>query len=256
MNGLSIDGAWEFTVDELNACGAAIGIQTWPTVLDMPRLATSRSDCSTAENSDGDRATTYEPDERLIALLRVIEHTDLYLEIRVVSDDPVRACIAIDGPAAAQAVQKGDEVRVRELGCGMDAVAAATADIIGHVHAADLRPTSVPIVDLADRLGTATTAIEYADALHACGIRDRDAAVTAAALHDWTARAEIVAIRPGRGATVSPAATVVLDGRAGRVVVSPSRSPDGAVWMTFASGTRERLRQALTALVETLDDRP
>jgi len=249
-------GTWAMSVDELMTYGAALGVQTWPTVLDLAASQKVESDCVTTDHETS--GATIDPGEPTLAtLLTQLGRPDVQFEIRVVGAEPTRACVAITADASVIAVREGLTVRLQTLSAGIDAVAGAIVALMGDGVAADMRPARAPIADLVERLDAAAVVEDYVDALYAAGVHHRDAVTVGSALSSCTGHAEIVVARSVDGSTtVSPAAVVVLETDVGRIVASPCPSPDRVLWTTFAPGTRQRLRQALALLMETLDDGP
>lgn len=248
-------GSWSLCVDELVGHGAVLGVQTWPAVLDLPVSAVVESDRDATDHDTPDVSEPCEP--ALAELLARLGRPELCFEIRVAATDPIRACAVVTGEASSLAVREGRTVRLQQLPAGTDAVAGAVVGLLGDTAAADLRPVRAPIADLAARLAAAELADDYVDALYASGVPGRDAVMLGSAMGACSGHTEIVVVRTVDGSTtVSPAAVVVLETPAGRIIAGPSLSPDRVLWTTFATGTRQRLRQALASLIETLDDDP
>jgi hypothetical protein len=248
-------GTWHLTVDQVVAAGAAAGVQTWPIVLDLPVSTAVETDWAATAHEDPEVADRGEP--AFVDLLARLGRPELHFEIRIAAAEPIRACAVVADDMSLLAVREGQTIVLQELSAGVDAVAGAVIGLMGERAAADLRPARAPIIDLAERLAAAELADDYVDALYAAGVPGRDAVTIGGALGACTGHAEIVVVRTADGSTtVSPAAAVVLETPAGRIIASPCVSPDRVLWTTFATGTRQRLRQALALLIETLDDYP
>ena len=156
-------GSWSLSVDELVGHGAALGVQTWPVVLDLPVSAVVESDRAATDHGIPDGSEPCEP--ALAELLARLGGPELCFEIRVAAAEPIRACIVVSGEASSLAVRAGRTIRLQRLPAGIDAVAGVVVGLLGDTAAADLRPVRAPIDDLAERLAAAELADDYVDAL-------------------------------------------------------------------------------------------
>lgn len=255
----------------LRRLGDEAGVQTWPVVLDMWSASDDADELAAAE-AEADRdlrdlgvVEGGEPVAWMATALRVLGAAERQLEIRTMTiatsegDVPRmrRVCLARNGHDHVLAARDGATVDVRLVDINSD-------DEVGGIVARDLDSGappasfagfSAPADDLAGRLADCTSAHQAADALHALGAPGSDAVVIAAALMSCHTRSEIVAVSWSGGlSTQSSGALAVFDTDRGRVVASPSKSPDGRVWTTLSPGGGHRIVQAVGLLIETLPE--
>lgn len=253
----------------LRRLGERFGVQTWPVVLDLGDVEN--------DGAEAEPIATADADARIEALglvehgevsawagtvLRVLAQPWREIEIRSYSEDAVRRiCLARNGL---------DHVFVKRTGPRVEVTVVDVADVealAGVVRAqfdasgsdasspADFGAFAAPSDEVVDRLGRCRTGIETTDALHALGATPTDAAVVSAAFASCRTRTEIVASMNEDGRFAQSSGTVaVFDTDRGRIVSSPSKSPDGRVWTTFSPGTGHRIAQAVSLLIETLPD--
>lgn len=240
--------------------GAEHGVQTWPVVLDLwPDPATS--DAPVMVGPVEDTAAI----DGLSSALHVLGAPDRTLEIRrfTASGSPPaidRICLARNGAQHVLARRQGDDVEIRHVQVTAESdVGRHVAQLLSRDEPTSTRkvsPTlSAPTDELAERLAGVRGADGLVDALHALGAPVADAVALASALSRCHTRTEIVAIsHNGVGGTQSSGAVAVFDSQRGRIVASPSRSPDGRVWTTLAPGGGHRIAQAVGLLMETLPE--
>ncbi|PKZ64976.1 ESX secretion-associated protein EspG [Gordonia terrae] len=268
--GLLVDAA------VLRRLGERFGVQTWPVVLDLGDVAENDgadTESVTTADSDSDSEADAtiealglvehgEPSAWAATVLRVLAQPWREIEIRSFSDGAVRRmCVARNGHQHVLAKRTGPGVDITVVDVGdvaeLAGIVRAQFDAPGSDAStpADFTAFAAPSDEVVDRLGRCRTGIETTDALHALGATPADAAVVSAAFASCRTRTEIVASmsEDGRFAQ-SSGAVAVFDTERGRIVSSPSKSPDGRVWTTFSPGTGHRIAQAVSLLIETLPD--
>lgn len=265
------DAGMTFDAAVLCRLGERFGVQTWPVVLDLGNVA-AESDTG----NDSANVTQADPDAVIAALelvehgeptpwastvLRVLAQPQREIEIRSYTDDAVRRiCVARNGHDHVLVTRTGRRVDVTVVDvAGVEALAAvvrAQFDALESGAApAEFTAFSAPSDEVVDRLGRCRAGTETTDALHALGAAPADAVVVSAGFASCLTRTEIVASmnEDGRFAQ-SSGAVAIFDTERGRIVSSPSKSPDGRVWTTFSPGTGHRIAQAVSLLIETLPD--
>lgn len=277
MTAITNDAAMTLDAAVLRRLGERFGVQTWPVVLDLGHVAEDRgtdADSRPAAETDADAAIAAlelvehgEPTAWAATLLRVLAQPRREIEIRSYTADSVRRiCLARNGHdhVLAKRTERRVDVSLVDV-VDVDALAAvvrAQFDSSGSVASgsdglqpAEFSAFSAPADEVVDRLARCRTGTETTDALHALGATPADAVVVSAALASCRTRTEIVASmnEDGRFAQ-SSGAVAIFDTERGRVVSSPSKSPDGRVWTTFSPGTGHRIAQAVSLLIETLPD--
>lgn len=262
-----------FDAHVLARLGERTGLQTWPVVLDMwfddpdaetVAARTGHADRVIAEHQlivDG------EPAGWLAPALRVLAAPERQIEIRTFATGSAlaarRVCLARNGNDNVVAIREGTRIDVRMAD-------VATEERVGAIVAREVEPMAspgspapsiefaglaTPAAEFAERLGRCTSAAETADVLRALGASVPDAVTIAAALDNCVARSEIVAVSWSAGtSTQSSGALAVFDTDRGRIMASPSKSPDGRVWTTLSPGTGHRIMQAVGLLIETLPE--
>ncbi|MBD0860863.1 ESX secretion-associated protein EspG [Gordonia sp. zg691] len=247
----------------LRRLGERFGVQTWPVVLDI---------ADTAQDEAARRAADRESDATIDALglieqeeptpvaatvLRVLARPQREIEIRSYSESGVRRiCLARNGYQHVLAVRNDDRVEVEvvevpDVGALASLVRAQFAD----VTPCEFTAISKPAEEVVERLGRARTGTETTDALHALGATPADAGTVSSALASCRVRTEIVASSGEDGRfSQSSGAVAIFDTDRGRIVASPSKSPDGRVWTTLSPGSGHRIAQAVSLLIETLPD--
>ncbi|GAC66205.1 ESX secretion-associated protein EspG [Gordonia soli] len=249
--------------DVLQRLGERCGVQTWPVVLGLrPRYDDAVTALAAARRADQEIATTGlladgEPATWLATALRVLSTPERLLEVRTFSEtDSWRMCVARNGFDHAVAVRRGDTVEIGgQLVTGTADLGAIVRRRLGDAPVPDFVGISAPAGEIADRLARCQGPNDTADALHAVGAGPVEAGLVGAALASCRARTEIVAVSSADGiSTQSSGALAVLDTDRGRIVASPSRSPDGRVWTTLSPGTGHRIAQAVGLLIETVPE--
>ncbi|ACY22833.1 hypothetical protein Gbro_3645 [Gordonia bronchialis DSM 43247] len=252
----------------LRGLGQRFGAQTWPVVLDIEGVldiddaAAARPALSHAElhqriAETGLVCSDGEPTTLCDTVIRVLCAPERMIEMRTIADAGFRRiCLARSGNDHVLAVRDGARIElsvvsptgVGELGALLRARlperAPCVFDAISH-----------PAAELLDRLGRCRSGLDMTDALHAMGASPGDAMVVSAAFASCRVQTEIVAVAHDAGVlTQSSGAVAILDTDKGRIVSSPSKSPDGRVWTTLSPGSGHRIAQAIGLLIETLPD--
>ncbi|NEW39056.1 ESX secretion-associated protein EspG [Nocardia cyriacigeorgica] len=251
------------TNDGLLAVAERLGVQTLPQVLSVAPQQDSRDEWATAQQ----RAVTDltgagvidsygEVEPSLADALFTLAQPDRELVARVFTGGaPIRICLARRDEQHALAVRTGDDYDIGPVwsdGSGA-ALARPVLAVLGRCAAADVVDVSAPARELSERLESAQTSAEYADALYALGVADQDAPRYGLAFASCHAYAEIVAYAHIDGVTTRPpAAVAVYDTGHGRLVAAPGVAADQQVWSTVTPGTDHRIAQAISALVEAL----
>ncbi|MFT4043021.1 MAG: ESX secretion-associated protein EspG [Gordonia sp. (in: high G+C Gram-positive bacteria)] len=260
----SLAGGTPIDVAVLRRIGYRFGVTGWPIVLDMLPTDTDIDATMTADIDEqivrgGLLDREGEPQWWLATALRVLSYPDRELEIRSFTESGVgRALLARRGHEHVFAVRTDGHVTVRPVDISTtDDIGAIVRRHCGELGREPIAFTTIahPTVELADRLSRCHGAAAAASALHALGMPGPDAAVVARAFAETCSRTEIVAIARDAGVfTQAAGALGIFDSDRGRIVVSPSRSPDGRVWTTLSSGSGHRIAQTVGLLVETLPE--
>ncbi len=247
----------------LRRLGDRFGVQTWPVVLDMPvgaadetaqRLSDRENDAAIAAL---DLVDHDEPVPWLATVLRVLSRPEREIEMRSFTETGVRRiCLARSGYEHVLAERVGDrlDLAVVEI-ADLDAVADLLRSRFDDATPCEFTSFSVPTDELVDGLGRSGSATEITDALYTLGAPLSDAVVISSAFASCRVRTEIVASANEDGRfSRSSGALAVFDTARGRIVSSPSKSPDGRVWTTLSPGSGHRIAQAVRLLTETLPD--
>jgi hypothetical protein len=251
------------TNDGLLAVADRIGVQTLPLVLSVGPQQDSYEEWAAAQEraiatlvEDGVIDAHGEVDPDLAATLYTLAKPDRELVARVFGGpEQTRICLAGRGEQHALAVRTGDSFDVRSVwadGSGT-VLMRALLDVLGPGSPAEVAPFSALSAELSERLESAETSTDYADAVYALGVADRDATVYGLAFASCHAYAEIVAYSHADGVTTRPpGAVAVYETGRGRIVAAPGIASDQQVWSTVTPGTDHRIAQAISALIESL----
>ncbi|WAC56414.1 ESX secretion-associated protein EspG [Gordonia sp. SL306] len=268
MHGVTSQERVALDVDVLRRLGERAGVQTWPVILDL-WAAHSDSDDHAAATVGADRTIGElglldggEPTGWLAAALRALSAPERQLEIRTMTGRPGQAdgirrmCVARNGHDHVLARREGSRIELRQLAVSHESeLGAVVAREFGEADGVGIAGFSAPADELAARLVDCRNSNDTADALHALGAPSSDAIAMASALMSCHARSEIVAVSWSGGAGAqSSGALAIFDTDRGRIVASPSKSPDGRVWTTLSPGSGHRIGQAVGLLIETLPE--
>ncbi|GAA5067186.1 ESX secretion-associated protein EspG [Nocardia callitridis] len=255
------------TNDGLLAVAERLGVQTMPLVLSVgPQqdsyeewaLAQERAVASLTEEGVFDSyGEVRDPD--LAAALYALAQPERELVARVYSlTEPVwqaRICLARRGEQHALAVRRGDSFDIQAVwadGSGA-ALLGPLMRILGAGKPAEVAGFSALTDELGERLDAADSSSDYADALYALGVAERDATAYGLAFASVHTYAEVVAYAHVDGVTTRPpCAVAVYDTGRGRIVAAPGIAPDQQVWSTVTPGTDHRIAQAVSALIDAL----
>ncbi|MFT4126412.1 MAG: ESX secretion-associated protein EspG [Gordonia sp. (in: high G+C Gram-positive bacteria)] len=238
------------------------GVGSWPVVLCLwpagdsaaaagPALAQADSELIVSGLIGGG-----EPVTRVAEALAVLARPDAELAIRTFGGAGTRRiCVARRGSDHAVAIRDRDRVRFGAVSVTAAADLTALVDRLLRDDRPPMRlsPVSAPSPDLVALLAAADACGDPAGALRVLGVGAGELPAVRAALRSCRARTEIVGhARAGAGIATTPGAVGVLDTDRGRIVLRPSKSPDGTSWTTLTSGTATALRQGVALLVEAL----
>ncbi|MQY24969.1 ESX secretion-associated protein EspG [Nocardia aurantia] len=250
------------TTDGMLAVAAALGVQTFPTVLGVRSRHTAHADLVAARaaavadlSGRGilDREGEVRDDE-LTAALFVLARPERQLVARIKRGDSlIRFCLARRGLEHGVAVRTGDDLEVSTVWAGDDpaTLARPLLSVLGSVAPADVPPFSAPTEELRDRLDSA----EVTEAVYGLGMPEADAVTLGLALRERVSTTELVCYSHHDGLAVrSAAAAAVYDTASGRIIGGGSVTADGRPWTTLAPGTDGRLAQVIASLVESLPE--
>lgn len=243
--------------------GQRCGVGVWPVVLNLypaeevaaqAQVAAARADDDLQHLGLFDYG---EPSEWAATVLGVLGCPERELEIRTFGPDGVRrVCVARRGVDHVLAVRTGDDVDIRLVDIvDMMGLAELVRGLCGSADPLSFNSFSYPSDDFTERLSRCSDHHELASALYGMGAEAATASRVAAALARCRMRTEMVAVSRFDGVvTQSSGAVGILDTDRGRILASPSRSPDNRVWTTLSSGSGHRIAQAVGLLIGTLPD--
>ncbi|QLL05996.1 ESX secretion-associated protein EspG [Mycobacterium vicinigordonae] len=258
----------EFTLteDELQVVGSRIGVQGFPSVLDVrPRYATVD-----ALEAAFDAATSslvsrgliidgvVEPD--LVPVLRALRRPQRELAMRLVTPDGMaRVSVVRSGSSGVLARRVGNQIRLRVAEDAPDLSWAAHSllSALPRAEAASVSPVGAPSEVVTRKLIGTHDAAQLADRVRALGAEPRAAMLLGSALSSRMAFAEIVyyALCADQDRISRlPAAVGVFYTKRGRIVGAPSASPSGQLWTTLKPGSDHAIGQAIGQLVEISAD--
>jgi hypothetical protein len=240
--------------------------QTWPLVLDVAP-AHDRADARAAAHAaaahdltdsgilSGDPFARAGVIDLVADALAILANPDVVLEVRRYGvEGSMRSCVARGGARHVLAHRTPEGLTIRTVSItDVAELGVLVASELGPGSAADVPAISAPAADVRERLDGAITAADYADALYAIGATQVEATTYAAAFESCVGHSEIVAVESGPGSRSRTAGAVAIyDTVRGRIVASPTASPDGRIWTTLSTGTPHRIAQATALLMETL----
>ncbi|WP_280425434.1 ESX secretion-associated protein EspG [Nocardia carnea] len=251
------------TNDALLAVTEHLGVQTLPLVLAAGPQQDSYEEWQAARERAVDELTAVgvfdsegDVEPTTAQAFFVLAQPDRELVARgFAGDRTLRFCVARRGEQHALAVREGDSFEITTIWCDGSpaALARPLLTALGPAEAAEVAGFSAPADDLAGRLDNAETTGDFADAIYALGVGDRDATVLAAAFATCRGFTEIVAYSHDDGLTTrAPGAVAVYDTDRGRLVAAPTVSPDQQIWSTVTTGSDHRVTQAIATLLEGL----
>lgn len=244
---------------ELHLCGDLLGVEQLPVVLGAgpqspdvdtwaAAMAAAREDLTGRGLLDGAGHLSDELED----LLHVLGNPTREIAARRVGKGGLRRlCVAAD--------RRGDNVRAsRDPGEDSPVTLARSESDVESLRCllGDRKPLAAAsgnasLPALLEGLAAAEGFPACAQALEAAGVGGTQSSVIAEVLTTATAFTEIVTIRHESGqASATPAAMVVYDAPAGRLVATPRRAPDGALWVSFGPGGWDRVARGLRALDE------
>lgn len=254
------------TDDELQVVGERVGVQGFPTVLNVrPRYQTvdaldaafdvaTRSLVARGLIVDG----AIDPD--LVPILRALRRPERELAMRLVTPDGIaRVCVIRCGGAGVVARRVANTISL-QVADGAAGLSWATQTLLGELpraEAAQISPVGAPTETVARNLIGTHDARSLADRVRALGAEPRAAMVLGSALSSRMAFAEIVYFalcRDRDRISRRPAAVGVFYTKKGRIVGAPSASPSGQLWTTLKPGSDHTIGQAISQLVELSTD--
>lgn len=183
---------------------------------------------------------------RLAELLGLLATPSPRVELRAWGASTRRAVVAgrHDGGVLAQ---RHDDAVVLQM---CDSVAGAALGVLAGGRPGAGRAAVVPDADLAAALRRPSGAGLRAD-LVARGVDPAEAGLVARMLHAVTGRAQVTAAAPDRWGVVRRSSELleVLDGPAGRYLMTRAGSGDGTCWTTVAPVDDRRLRSRIVDLL-------
>ncbi|GAC69339.1 hypothetical protein GS4_23_01360 [Gordonia soli NBRC 108243] len=264
MYGTMSDVRAALSVDALWRVGELLDVQTWPAVLDLrARHDTVEAHHAAATRAEQELAAAGlvrhgAVDDALTLAVRTVADPESQCEARIFGADGIRrVSLTRRGLDHVLVLRKDESITIETVSIdGTATLAARIAACLGPAEPADVGAVSAPTAELASRLDSCTDAGEFADTLSAIGVDRREAVVYGAAFAERHGYAEIVASEFVEGRTQQSSGSVaVYETVRGRVVASPSWSPDGQMWTTLSAGSAHRIKQAIGLLVETLPNR-
>jgi hypothetical protein len=257
---------FSLTDDQIDYLAIILDHQTWPLVLDVaPRHdraerrdaahSTAHQELTRSGSLSGDPFTHAGVTESLADSLAILAHPDTVLEVRRYgAAEASRWCVARSGTrhVLARRTPQGLTIRAVTITDATE-LGVVVARELGPERAADVPSISAPAAEVRERLDASTTAADLADALYAIGASPVAASTYSVALESCVGHSEIVAVESGPGSrTRTAGAVAIYDTDRGRIVASPTISPDGRVWTTLSTGTPHRIAQATALLMESL----
>ncbi|WP_433205020.1 ESX secretion-associated protein EspG [Nocardia sp. CA-107356] len=251
------------TNDGLLALVHQLGVQTLPLVLSVGPRQVSYREWTAAQERALDELTADQVldrygdvDPELRSALWALALPERELVARIFTEaGQVRVCLVRRGGGHVLAVRRGDTFDIRPIwadGSG-DSLTRPVLNVLGSCPPAEVTSFSAVAIELGERLDSATTSAEYADAVHSVGVAERDATAYGLAFASCRAYAEVVAYAHANGVTDrSPGAVVVYDTARGRIVAAPGVAVDQQIWSTLTPGTDHRITQAISGLIELL----
>ncbi len=252
------------TNDDLLVLADRLGVQTLPLVLSAGPQQDSFDEWAAGQRramlslaGAGVLDAYGEVELELATAFYTLAQPECELAARVFTGEPgrTRICLARRGENHALAVRTGDTFDIRPVWADDSgaAVLRPVLDALGPCPPAEVAAFSVPSAELAERLDRAETSTDYADAVYALGVAERDATAYGLAFASCRAYAEIVVYAHRDGVTTRPpGAVVIYDTGHGRIVAAPAAASDQQIWCTVTPGTDHRIAQAIAALIESL----
>lgn len=252
------------TNDGVLALAERLGIQTMPLVLAIAPQQPTYQEWTDAQREVLTELTGSglidgygEVAPELAQAMHTLAQPDRELVARIhrAGSEPIRLCLARRADQHALAERIGDRIEIGTAWSDESGSALTTRLLrtLGPGEPADVAAFCALADDLADRLSTARTSADFADAVYALGVAERDATRYGLAFESCRAYAEIVAYAHVDGVTTrTPCAAVVYETGRGRIVVAPGAAPDLRVWSTVTPGTDHRVAQAISGLIEIL----
>ncbi|NLE79802.1 MAG: ESX secretion-associated protein EspG [Rhodococcus sp.] len=191
-------------------------------------------------------------DQNLTDWLRVVARPTWEIALRWhVAGDVSRMCVSHTRDLSISVMRAGETFVVQE--CGAD-LFAPIVRALGTAQAAKFQNVNAPTADLSAAFDDAMDGANLADKLTRLGVPTADAGPLGRAVYGCDTYAEIVGIAYGDGQYDPVGGPVtVFDTDFGRIVGTSSVSAHGVAWSSLSPGSPQRLRQALEALADRLE---
>jgi hypothetical protein len=255
------------TDDELQVIGSRIGLQGFPTVLNVrPRHATvdaltTAFDAATRTLVSRGLITDGAIEGDLVPLLQALQRPHRELAMRLVTPDGIaRVSIVRRGDLQVLARRVADDIALRVIDAPPDlpGVSRALIGELPRAEAAQFAPVPAPAEAVTRYLTGTHDAAQLADRVRSLGAEPRTAMTLGAALASRAAFAEIVyyaLCSDSDRISRQPAAIGVFYTKQGRIIGAPSASPSGQLWTTLKPGSDHALGQTIGQLVELSPER-
>ncbi|WP_330233858.1 ESX secretion-associated protein EspG [Nocardia sp. NBC_00508] len=186
--------------------------------------------------------------------LRALNRPHWIIALRLVVDGWVsRFCLAKGVDLPVVALRGQESYVIDEAGIDLPGTVLAA---LGYAEPLELYGMNAPTEELATIFGDTGDAAATAQRLTKVGNPANDAKTLAAALVEIHSYAEIVGVVYGDGTRdVADNHIAVFNTRAGRFIMTASKSDDGVKWSSLSSGTTARLRTAVQDLINSLPER-
>jgi hypothetical protein len=233
---------------EFDLVWRGLGLGAPPVVLQLPspgRTHTERRRIE-AEGWAALRARGLGPGSDLTGFLGLLAAPSPRIEVRAWGASTCRAVVAGRSDGGVLARRRDDSVVVEPCG----SVGGAVTGLLAGGRAGPGRAASVPAADLGKALRRPSGAGLRAD-LVALGVDASEAGLVARMLHAVAGRAQITVAVPDRWGVLRRSGELleVLDGPAGRYLMTRTRAGDGTCWTTVAPVDDRRLRHRVVELL-------
>lgn len=256
-------GEVTLTLDQLDWCAEQLGVVGWPVVLGIApvhvtaderdaALAAAEAELKARGLADESGMTA-----RLEDLVQPLSWPDRELELRIYAESEIRRMSLVRRDFRhVMALRRGASVLLRPVVVdSVDTLGRYVLGLLGSQAAAEVADISATTPEFQAKLDSSPGKYGIADAMYAFGADQQQSMAMASALDSCTSYAELVAVAHEEGnSSQSSGAVAIYETSRGRVVASPSKSPDGRVWTTIGPGTESRIKRAIAFMIETLPD--
>ena len=257
--------AQRLTVAELAVLGSVGGIDSWPVVLDLWRDPSHAGTAAVGDPASSDslhRRGLMECGELSMfstIVLGTMARAEREIEMRSITGAGIRrGYLARRGYDHILALRDGEDVELSVINVSALAdLGAAVARFCGQHPAMEFTEFATPLADFTAATENCSDDEDLASAMLALGACPADARRLGSAISQTTTRTEIVAVARKDGAMVQTSGAIgVLDSDRGRILLVPSKSPDGSRWVTVTPGQADRIGRAVPRLIETFPRHP